>query len=148
MSTEIWKQVSRDVEVSNYGNKRVRGVQITPRIGEDGYYTNSLHRLVAEAFIDNPHDLSDVHHIDGVKTNNRVSNLMWVTRKENINDPRRLAKLSKTRSRPVRVWNEFDVFEFSSLKEASEKLGLSRGNLSSVIHGNRNHTHGFKAEYI
>lgn len=46
--------------------------------------TKAIHRIVAEAFIPNPEELSDVDHIDGDKRNNHVSNLRWVTHGDNI----------------------------------------------------------------
>jgi hypothetical protein len=43
-----------------------------------------LHKMIAEAFIPNPYNKKHVNHIDGDKLNNKISNLEWVTFKENI----------------------------------------------------------------
>lgn len=43
-----------------------------------------IHRIIAELFIPNPNNLSEVNHINCQRNDNRVDNLEWVTRQENI----------------------------------------------------------------
>ena len=44
-----------------------------------------VHRLVAEAYLDNPEGYSDVNHKDGNRSNNNINNLEWVSREQNCN---------------------------------------------------------------
>tara|TARA_R110000737_G_scaffold108925_1_gene141806 strand:+ start:276 stop:725 length:450 start_codon:yes stop_codon:yes gene_type:complete len=57
------------------------------RIKYDGTYRNyRIHRLVAEAFIHNPKNLTDVDHKNGNRSDNRLENIRWLSHKDNMNN--------------------------------------------------------------
>lgn len=59
-----------------------------------------VHRLVAEAFLDNPNHYKYVDHINTIKDDNRVENLRWVTAKLNYHNPITKEKMRIARSDP------------------------------------------------
>ena len=83
-----------------------RKIWLKPCVGFGGYYQVSLrrngetcvkkiHKLVAETFIPNPDNKPCIDHCNTIRTDNRVSNLRWVTHKENSNNPISLTNYSK-----------------------------------------------------
>lgn len=90
---------SADESGNIYRTKDVNGKPIKrlvrPRLDRYGYYkinlsekgkttTVKVHRIIAETFIPNPKRRSTVNHINGKKTDNKVSNLEWLTRRQNL----------------------------------------------------------------
>ena len=81
--------VYKDGREYNYPSKVLKNQKISTGYigvmlyGVDGNKQYFVHRLVAETFIPNPNNLSDVNHKDGCKTNNILSNLEWCSHSDN-----------------------------------------------------------------
>lgn len=94
---EIWMNVKGyedEYEVSELGNVRRKRKNLSKPINIDGYEKVTLckngecinylvHRLIAGTFLKNLDNKPQVHHKDFNKSNNHISNLEWVTEKEN-----------------------------------------------------------------
>jgi hypothetical protein len=103
----------------------------------------SIHRLVMEAFGGgNPLDKPMVNHKNGIKDDNRIENLEWVTQSENmIHSARVLGNVFRGEDSPhhkkvyqydlggnlLNIWN--------GASEASRELMLSQGNISNCCRG-------------
>lgn len=71
-------------------------------------HMRKVNRVVAEAFIDNPENKPEIHHRNMIKTDNRVSNLKWVTRLENMreNDGSVGKKISEAKKGKTWKWRK------------------------------------------
>ena len=63
----------------------------------------AVHRLVAQAFIENVNNYTQVDHLDGNKLNNNANNLEWVTPKENTNRAWKLGLAKYTNRRKEKL---------------------------------------------
>lgn len=83
--------ISKDARVYN----KITNKKLTPTFDTRGYLqvkvykngkgtTRKLHRLVAETYLLNPENKPQINHIDGIKINNKLSNLEWISCTDNM----------------------------------------------------------------
>ena len=115
-----------------------------------------LHRLVADAFLDNSNSYPIVRHMNDDPEDNDIDNLAWGTQKDNMRDciengrfyyPTAEDRDKGNEKRKVRVVAIHEAtgerLHFDSINEASRSLGLQQANVCKVLNGERRHTCGY-----
>lgn len=158
MTKESWKQIEGydGYEISDLGNVRCwrkrnrnalpptspREVKSFPN--RSGYPkvvlgfkgpTQMIHRLVAEAFVDGRAPGLEVAHSNGDKTDNRASNLRWVTRAENHADKR----LHGTSGRKIDIDTAREIrrqcSEGKARREVAAQFALTYSTVGKIVRG-------------
>ena len=119
---------------------------------KDGKVKHTLvHRIVADAFIPNPNNLETVNHKDEVKTNNIVSNLEWMSQKDNNNYGTHNKRVGEAFSKPVQMFNKSTgelLTTFPSTHEAKRVTGIAQSQISACCLGKRKSAGGYVWKYM
>jgi len=181
---EIWKDVvgyEGIYQVSNLGrirslDKIIKGRKFAGKIRRQkncrkGYKAITLcsnqihktfrvHRLVAIAFIPNPYNKPEINHLNEQPADNRVENLAWSTRKENVNWGSRTAKQVKSfvekkipafgnHPKPVLCFSKENVLvgEYRSAAYAGKITGIDHSHISKCCRGELKTSGGYIWKY-
>jgi hypothetical protein len=166
---EIWKNIDGydgDYECSNLGRIRTNIAfkghysRIMSGGNLNGYLRVSLykngvqkgfliHRLVALTFLPNKNNFSVVNHKNGIKSDNRVENLEWVTMSDNIkhayenglaksgHNHANYGKINGDSKTAKIVLNLQTGIYYDCLKDAANSIGINYTSLSSKLTGKR-----------
>jgi len=155
------KSLKREAHIIRQGYPQIIYVKekiLKPRYTGDKYLcvglsrgkgkTFTVHPLVAKAFLKKPITIEKlcVNHINGIKSDNSVNNLEWVTQKENIQHSVRtglkvisqkfLKSISERKSKAT-LDLETGIY-YDSVKLAAESVGLTTGTVYQRISKSKN----------
>lgn len=161
---ERWRKIEHlgsEYEISNRGNicklEKGKRKELTVHKDRCGYLrvsikgkTYAVHRLVAEAFIQNPYGYPIVHHIDENKCNNKSTNLLWCTYQQNniFGVPSQSGQSAKKKYIVLQLDMDGNlVAEWNTFEEAKRALGLKDAAMISKCARhveNRKTAYGYK----
>jgi hypothetical protein len=146
---------------SIHGERFKKGVVKNKKTDKDGYFRVYLsksskkkqymvHRIVAQAFIENSINHPVVNHIDGNKQNNTEENLEWCTRSHNDLHAFRLGLRVPTDGGTSKAVYKLDketmaiLGKYPSLTEAGRQTGLTTQAISMAVTGKTKQSGGYK----
>ena len=160
---EVWRdiseyeglyQVSNLGRVKSLGNDKFKKEKILKPgnngKNKDGYFFVYLykkgikkmyfvHRLIAEAFLENPDNLPVVNHMDQNKQNNRVDNLEYCTISYNTR---------YSLNKKVGCYKDGKLIKVYDAARDVDKDGFNHGNVCSVLKGRYKSSGGFQWKYL
>lgn len=103
------------------------------------YKHKQIHRLVAIAFIDNPHSYLYINHKDECKTNNNVDNLEWCTASYNVNYGTAIQRAVDKKKIGVNQYLKDGTFvaTYDSIMNAERATGVYNPNIVKCCKGER-----------
>lgn len=160
---ERWKEVvgyEGLYEVSNRGNVRSfcrtpKGKILKPGTDTKGYYfvnlykdkkanTQRVHRLVLAAFVgEHPDGKPECCHNNGVRTDNRLENLRYGSRQDNVDDTvvhgtkvygERVGSVQLTAANVLQIRKDYATKKFSQ-QELADRYGVERKTITFVVRG-------------
>jgi hypothetical protein len=151
----LYKRYFNSEMILKPGNDN-RGYKIVVLVKDKKRETKLVHRLVISAFLGEK--CLQVNHIDGIKSNNNILNLEYVTAKENINHAMKMGLLrfntteialkKRKKIAKICIYTDAVLNTFVSAHQASKKTGINRGNISTCARGEKDFAGGFKWRYL
>jgi hypothetical protein len=114
------------------------------RLRKNGTHTRLVHKLVASAFLVKSEGYTQINHINGIKTDNSVVNLEWVTNSENQLHAYKLglqpSRAGEGNSRATLTDEQVTILKElynsgKTIKEVSELIGVSLSIIRQIIYG-------------
>lgn len=135
--------------------RRTKPTILKPRPKNNGYLAvqifgknQHVHRLVAEAFLDNPLGLPQVNHKDEDKTNNCVENLEWCAALYNVRYGTAQKRRVEATMQKFAVINLETGEIYSCPVEAYRATGIHNDSISRVCRGKSKTAGGYHWEYV